>query len=159
MNNDFSHLGLTGEDKGRTTSVASALANLPELLGAIRACQRTVVAIINFSDHRYVQFWVDRTGYVKAEVISNFNIGDAVALQPHHEDALRALGFHEPTLGPDPNWWIKVDAGAPLGSCLATIARAVTEVLGERGSNSAEIRTFDMNHVADRGRARVYLAS
>jgi hypothetical protein len=46
---------------------------------------------------------------VIAEVISNLNIGDAVALSAEDEEKLRKAGWSEPTPGPRPNWRFECD--------------------------------------------------
>jgi hypothetical protein len=86
------------------SNVGSFIANLPEMLGAMAIDPRCLVAVVEFEDVRYVQYWVEPEGAVIAEVISNLNIGDAVALTSDDEDALREAGWSEPSPGPRPNW-------------------------------------------------------
>jgi len=65
-------------DERVQSSVGSFIANLPRCWrhGPRPRC---LVAVIEFEDVRYVQYLVEPTGRVIAEVISNLNIGDAVA--------------------------------------------------------------------------------
>ena len=50
------------------STVGSFIANLPEMLGAMVVDPRCLVAVIEFEDVRYVQYWVERDGAVIAEV-------------------------------------------------------------------------------------------
>jgi hypothetical protein len=84
---------VTGERNGVTATVGSFISNLPELLGAMALDARCLVAIAEFGDGRYVQFWVEPDGTTSAEVVSNLNIGDAVALSREDEEALFEMGW------------------------------------------------------------------
>ncbi len=136
------HIELTGYGAGRDTTVGSLTGNLIELLSAMRADGRSLIALAEFSDVRYVQFYVDDDGDVTGEVISNLNIGDAIALQPEDEDALRALGFNEPAYGPNPNWWIRTSTTEDFTAMTATMNAAIYNVLREAPSNVVTVSTW-----------------
>ena len=68
-------LQLAGDRSEMMSTVGSFVGNLPEFLGALLTDDRCIAAIAEFSDHRYVQFWLDKPSYFVAEVISNLNIG------------------------------------------------------------------------------------
>ena len=133
-------------DESRTSSVGSFIANLPEMLGAMVVDPRCLVAVIEFEDVRYVQFWVESDGAVIAEVISNLNIGDAVALRPEDEERLRSAGWSEPTPGPKPNWRFESDGRGYLVRIVSMVRDAVYDVLRERDSNPVSVRVWEGRH-------------
>jgi hypothetical protein len=135
---------LTGYANGVTASVASFVANLPEMLGSMAVDPRCLVAVAEFSDARYVQFWVEPDGEIIAEVISNLNIGDAVALTSEDEKTLREMGWNEPAPGPNPNWRVESRDVAGLMRIVAMTRLAIFEVLGERPRNVVRLRTWSM---------------
>jgi len=124
--------------------VGSFVANLPEMLGAMAADPRCLVSIVEFADLRYVQFWVEPDGLIIAEVVSNINIGDAVALKPEDEEMLRGAGWSEPTQGPTPNWRYEASGVAGVGKIAALTRAAVYHVLGETHTNPVTVRTWEM---------------
>jgi len=126
-----------------TSSVGSFIANLPEMLGAMVLDPRCLVAVIEFEDVRYVQYWVETHGAVIAEVISNLNIGDAVALSGEDEDTLRRAGWSEPSPGPRPNWRVEAHDAAGLMKIVSMTRDAVYDVLRERDSNAVSVRTWE----------------
>ncbi|MGD0054984.1 MAG: hypothetical protein ABSC34_06045 [Acidimicrobiales bacterium] len=159
------HVLLTGSDHATTASVGSFLANLPEMLGSMAVDPRRLVAVVEFEDGRYVQFWVEPQGLVIAEVISNLNIGDARALSNADEACLRSMGWSEPSPGPNPNWRFEATDVAGLVDLVAMTARAVVEVLGEVATARVSLRTWAMQRESDdesgavREVARVYYQS
>ena len=136
---------VTGSARGVATSVASFVANLPELLGAMALDPRCLVAVCEFVDGRYVQFWVRPDGRVISEVISNLNNGDAVALNEADEASLRRAGWTEPSPGPTPNWRYESDDVAGLIRAVEMVRHAVYGVLRELPANLVETRTWEMN--------------
>jgi len=143
------HIELTGYGAGRITTVGSLTGNLIELLSAMRADGRSLIALAEFSDCRYVQFFVDAEGDVMAEVISNLNIGGAIALQPEDEDALRALGFSEPSYERIPNWWIHALTTEDFTAMASTINAAIYTVLRESPSNEVTVSTWPASGSAE----------
>jgi hypothetical protein len=136
------HIALTGYGAGQSTTVDALSGNLAELLGSLLQDGRSLIALAEFADHRYIQFYVSLDGYVIGEVISNLNIGTMTALQPEAEEALRALGFTEPEFGPNPNWWIKATNNAEVLALVTTMQRVVYDVLNETGSNVVTVSTW-----------------
>ena len=130
-------------DEPVTSNVGSFVANLPEMLGAMALDRRCLVAVIEFEDVRYVQYWVEADGGVIAEVISNLNIGDAVALRREDEEALRRAGWSEPSPGPRPNWRVEAHDAAGLMRIVAMTRHAVYDVLGERDANCVTVRIWE----------------
>jgi hypothetical protein len=126
-----------------TSSVGSFIANLPEMLGAMVLDPRCLVAVIEFEDVRYVQYWVEAHGAVIAEVISNLNIGDAVALSREDEERLRTAGWSEPSPGPKPNWRVEAHDPAGLMRIVAMSRDAVYGVLRERDTNTVSVRIWE----------------
>ena len=135
------HIGRHGE--WVTSNVGSFIANLPEMLGAMAKDPRCLVAVIEFSDVRYVQFWVAPDGAVVAEVISNLNIGDALALSRDDEERLRTAGWTEPSPGPRPNWRYESHDLAGLLKIVSMSRDAVYHVLRERDGNPVSVKIWE----------------
>jgi hypothetical protein len=125
------------------STVGSFVANLPEMLGAMVVDPRCLIAVVEFHDARYVQYWVEANGAVIAEVVSNINIGDAVALSADDERKLRSAGWSEPSLGPTPNWRYEADDVAGLLRVVTMSREAVYDVLGERDANPVSVRIWE----------------
>ncbi len=134
----------SGHSERVPSYVGSFIANLPEFLGAMAADPRCLVSIVEFADFRYVQFWVEPDGLIIAEVVSNLNIGDAVALSPEDEASLRRAGWSEPSPGPTPNWRYEASGIAGLGKIAALTRDAVYHVLRESGANPVSVRTWEV---------------
>jgi hypothetical protein len=103
---------------------------------------RALIAQCEFSDHRYVQFWLQPEGRLIGEVISNLNVGAARALEPRAEERLRELGFHEPVPGPWPNWWFASASTADHVRLLRMMNAAIYEALEEEPANPVAIKTW-----------------
>lgn len=130
-------------DERVTSNVGSFIANLPEMLGAMAVDPRCLVAVIEFEDVRYVQYWVEAHGSVIAEVISNLNIGDAVALSLEDEEMLRSAGWSEPSPGPRPNWRVEAHDAVGLMKIVSMSRDAVYDVLRERDTNTVSVRIWE----------------
>ena len=155
---------VTGERNGVTSNVGSFVANLPEMLSAMALDPRCLVAILEFSDGRYVQFWVEPDGATAAELVSNLNIGDAVALDCNDEENLFAMGWSEPVAVHSPNWRRETDNAAGLFRLAIMVRRAVYEVLRERPDNLVTLRSFALERSGEGWReaqstTRVYVTS
>ena len=137
-------LALTGPHNGRSGTVGSFLANLGELLGAMvmDPSSDALVAVAEFSDGRYVQFRCSPDRVLVAEVLSNLNIGEAVALSPDAEASLRKAGWNEPIQWETPNWWTEAKTAEELMMLAMMTQVAVLDVLSERPENPVEIRTW-----------------
>jgi hypothetical protein len=144
----MAHVHVTGRDNWVHSNVGSFVANLPEMLGAMAVDRRCVVAIAEFDDVRYVQFWVDADGQVVCEVISNRNIGDAVALTPDDEYMLLNAGWVEPH-DTSPNWQFISNDVAGLMKAVTMIGSAIYDVLREEPSNGVSLQTWAVNDVPD----------
>jgi len=157
------NIELTGYKNGVTSTVQSFLTNLPELLGALATTGKNHIALCEFEDKRYVQFWSDSNGHVIGEVISNLNIGDLVALTLVAEEQLLKLGFSEPVEYLNPNWTYEATNVAELIQLVKMMTEVVTVVLGEAPGNPVEIQTWEMNIPEDtcrdmyRAETRVYI--
>ena len=130
-------------DERAVSSVGSFIANLPEMLGAMVVDPRCLVAVIEFENVRYVKYWVETHGTVIAEVISNLNIGDAVALSPEDEERLRTAGWSEASPGPTPNWRFEAHDAAGLMKIVSMSRNAVYDVLRERDTNAVSVRMWE----------------
>lgn len=136
----------SGYDVRVSSTVGSFTANLPEMLGAMVVDPRCLVAVIEFEDVRYVQYWVEPGGTVIAEVVSNLNVGDAVALSPDDEETLREAGWSEPALGPRPNWRYEADDVAGVMRIVTMSRDAVYDVLREVDANRVSVRIWEGRH-------------
>ena len=155
---------VTGERSGVRAKVGSFISNLPEMLGAMALDPRCLVAIVEFSDGRYVQFWAEPDGKTSAEVVSNLNIGDAVALSGEDEESLFEMGWHEPVPAHSPNWRVEADETIGLLRVAVMVRRAVYEVLRERPDNIVTLRSFALERSGEGWRevqsaARVYVTA
>jgi hypothetical protein len=142
---------VTGFETAVHSSVESFIANLPEMLGSMAIDPRCLVAVCEFADGRYVQFWVEPRGLVIAEVVSNLNIGDALALSGPDEEVLRHMGWSEPSPGPNPNWRFESRDVSGLMRIVMMTRHAILEVLREVPGNSVSLRTWEI--VRDNNRA------
>ena len=133
---------LTGSDNPIEISLASLLANLPELLGAMMKEGSRTLAVIDFPDFRYVQFWAENEMLI-GEVISNENI-PVEALNAEQEHQLREAGWDEPG-DFSPNWSFTITNRAGLGQMIAMMNYAMLSILKQGSSpelQSATIKTF-----------------
>jgi hypothetical protein len=148
----MTNVHVTGGDRGDavTATVDSFLANLPEMLGAMQDDPRCLVAVVDFEDGRYVQFWVTSDGVVFGEVVSNVNIGDAVALTSENEELLRSSGWQEPSTGHMPNWRFMAADRAELIQLVMMTRDAVVKVFRETRRRTVSMRTWAMGPPYDR---------
>lgn len=137
------YFNVTGFENEVESTVGAFIANLPETLGQMNADPRTIIAVGELADHRYVQFWSEPDGHLFSEVLSNFNIGNLVALTPENEDALRAMGWLEPSKDNHPNWLFESDGADGLMTVVLMIKRVLLEVFGEEPGNPIWIRSWD----------------
>ena len=140
------HVGRHGERV--TSNVGSFISNLPELLGAMVVDPRCLVAVVEFEDVRYVQFLATSVGTLVAEVVSNLNIGDAVALSSEAEAHLRRAGWSEPSFGSKPNWRFEADDVDGVMRIVTMTRDAVYHVLGERDRNAVSVRVWEGHYSA-----------
>jgi hypothetical protein len=141
---------VTGFENAVHSNVESFIANLPEMLGSMAIDPRCLVAVCEFHDGRYVQFWVEPRGLVIAEVVSNLNIGDAVALSEDDEDVLRRMGWSEPSPGPNPNWRFESRDVSGLMRIVMMTRHAILEILRESSGNDVSLRTWEIERHNDR---------
>jgi hypothetical protein len=141
---------VTGFENTVHSNVESFIANLPEMLGSMAIDPRCLVAVCEFGDGRYVQFWVEPWGLVIAEVVSNLNIGNAVALSEDDEDALRRMGWCEPQLGHCPNWRFESQDVSGLMRTVMMTRHAILEILRETPGNVVNLRTWEFKRNNDR---------
>jgi hypothetical protein len=133
---------LTGSDNPIETSLTSLLANLPELLGAMLREGSRVLAVVDFPDYRYVQFWAEN-GLLIGEVISNENLA-VEAITSDQEDQLVAAGWNEPDSF-SPNYYYTIESLAQIPLLMRMMTHAIVTIL-EQGSTpelqKATIKTF-----------------
>ena len=154
---------LTGSDNPIETSLASLLANLPELLGAMMRTGGRVLAVVDFPDYRYVQFWAEN-GLLIGEVISNENL-EVRAITAEQEAQLVEAGWNEPD-GFSPNYYFTINSIAEVATLMRMMTHAILTIL-EQGSTpdlqTATIKTFsnagegveDMLEARDASRVRI----
>lgn len=133
---------MTGFDTSVVSNVDSFVANLPEILGSMFFNPRCVVAVAEFEDGRYVQFWASPTNLVIFEVVSNEHLCGEWAMSDHDEQQLRAAGWREPGSTSSPNWRFDAHDPGELARGVAMTRRAVLEVLGERPVNAVSFRSW-----------------
>ena len=126
----------------RVVSVGSLIANLPELVVALAAQSGNHAVVCEFPDGRYIQVWVDQSGYVQGEIESNDLIGDGERLTPDDELALERLGFSPPRGGNTPNWWRRVEGRADVMDLLMSLGRATLEALHATSDQTVGVRSF-----------------
>ena len=132
---------VTGSSSRVATCVASFVANLPELLCAMAADPRCLIAIGEFADDRYVQFWVSRDGMVVSEVISNFTFTEGFVLSAENEMQLRRMGWQEPS-GAVPNWQFTSNGVIELFLVSTMIRDVVYDVMGEQPDSPMWLRSW-----------------
>ena len=148
-------LHVTGFDTAVVSNVDSFVANLPETLGAMFVEPRCVVAVAEFEDGRYVQFWAGPAHLIIFEVVSNEHLSGERALSDDDEQRLREAGWMEPGPTSSPNWRFDAHGGIELARGVAMTRRAVLEVLGERPGNTVSYRSwFARCDVTSRGDVR-----
>ncbi len=96
------NIRLTGYDQRFRSTVASLRANLTELIQAMLHDDCSPVALREFSDRRYVQFWSQTDGRANGEVVASLNFVTTRKSDPRGERRLRELGLREPVSGPNP---------------------------------------------------------
>ena len=156
-------LHLTGSDNPIETSLTSLLANLPELLGAMMRERGRVLAVVDFPDFRYVQFWSEN-GLLIGEVISNQNLV-VEAITADQERQLLVAGWNEPDEF-SPNFYYTITSIVQVPTLMKMVTNAVLQIL-QQGSTSelqtATIKTFsnagegvaDMLMARDASRGRI----
>lgn len=148
-------LQLTGGTTFSRSTVGSFVANLPELLGASLNDERCVVVTAEFTDGRYVQFWLQSWDCFVAEVISNRHLGSAVALSVASEARLREMGWSEPSDDCFPNWRQEGSSLEQLVRMVDSVRAIVFNVLGESPNSRVNIRTFESSRSNDASRGTV----
>lgn len=134
---------LTGPDNPIETSLASMIANLPELLGTMMRQDGRILAVIDFPDYRYVQFWAEN-GILIGEVISNEHL-EVEAITSEQEEQLVAAGWNSPDEA-SPNYYFTITSLEELPVLVAMMTHAILEIL-QQGSTpelqTASIKTFN----------------
>ncbi|CAB4861310.1 unannotated protein [freshwater metagenome] len=135
-------LHLTGSDNPMETSLSSLIANLPELLGAMIREGDRVLAVVDFPDYRYVQFWAEG-GLLISEVISNQNL-EIEAITADQEDQLVTAGWNAPDEF-SPNFYFTITSIAQVPFLMKMVTHVILHIL-EQGSTlapqTASIKTF-----------------
>lgn len=135
-------LHVTGFTTPAESNVASFIANLPEMLGAMFVDPRCVVTIVEFSDGRYVQFWAEPSDLLISEVVSNERMCGDNVLSNTDEQCLRDSGWTDPSSTSSPNWRYDARDMDGLMRCVVMVSDAVLEVLGERPENAVLVRSW-----------------
>jgi len=87
----------------QTSTVEAVMGGLSKLLTTLCSEKRFQVYVVEFSDSRYMQFFIQPNRTITGEVMSTLH-GVDWALNSDDEDELRRIGFGEPREGPYPNW-------------------------------------------------------
>ncbi len=104
---------------------------------------------------RYVQFWVEPSGGLIAEGISNGHLDAVRALSERDEALLRAAHWREPTGSANPNWWTEAHGRTEIPELIAMAEHAVRHVLGEEPTNRVTMRSWALApHEESSDRAR-----
>jgi len=142
-------LHLTGPRGHHFTTVQEFLTQLPALLDAMARDPRCFVVVAEFDDVRYVQFWVEPTGGLIAEVISNRHLDAVRALSEHDEALLRAARWREPTGSASPNWWTEARGLTEIPEVIEMATHAVQCVLGEDPTSRVTMRSWALARDAE----------
>lgn len=126
-----------------TTTLHALCSNIGELLAAFSTSPTAQVALCQFSDGRYVQFWAGSDVAI-GEVVSNRFLDDDVRLSEDQERTLLDAGW----TGPDedsPNWHV-VRRGERAHVAVACLTvDALTRVLGygaAHANDEVRVKTF-----------------
>ena len=144
-------IALTGQCLPEDSTVTSFLTNLPEFLGALLVDERCIVAIADFSDDRYVQFWLDTPQHFSVEVVSNAFLDDDHELSDDDESRLNELSFDAPSLSSSPNWHWTARSMDEFAEIVRVTSSAVSNVLSKSGDDVVTIRTFEVERRERRG--------
>jgi len=101
-----------------------------------------VLAVVDFPDYRYVQFWAEN-GLLIGEVISNENL-DVQAITDEQEGQLVAAGWHEPDSF-SPNYYSTIDSPDQLPVLMKMMTHAILTILTQGSTpelQTATIKTF-----------------
>ena len=140
----MTEIELTGQCLPVTSTVGSFLTNLPEFLGALLVDPRCIVAIVDFSQDRYVQFWLDSPTDYSVEFVSNAFLSEGSALSELDESTLAEFGFSGPAPEGRPNWYRTAGSMDEFADVIRMTASAVREVISESPSGSVMTRTFEV---------------
>jgi len=144
---------------GTEKVLGSLTANLAELLTGLLCDGRALIAVAEFLDGRYVQFWVQPTGRVVAEVMSSAATEDQRELTDDEVEILRQVGFLEPHLPEHPecpNWWCGATDATSLEALLRRVNVAIEDVLHEHPANVVEVRTWVAHYQRSDHEPRTY---
>lgn len=124
-------------------TVAAFLELLPTLLGALFIDVRCLVAVVEFDDGRYVQFWAEGGTSLVAEVIANQKPPSPRVLRDVDESRLMALGWSTP--GPfGPNWRFEACDVAQVIECEVMVREVVRSVFFRGEHASVSLRSWSM---------------
>ncbi len=134
---------IMGYRSPRVMVVAEFLDLLPQLLGTLFVDERCLIAVAEFDDGRYVQFWAEGGTSLVAEVIANQGSRGSQVLSVADENCLSAQGWGPPGLL-GPNWRYEARDVTQVIDCVALVRHAVRSVLHRCEAESMSLRTWSM---------------
>jgi hypothetical protein len=120
-------------------SIEDFLTLLPKLLVDLAQERKYLYLLATFSDERYVQFLVEPSATITAEVMSNL-YGLDWALTAEDEDELRRLGFIEPFEGAYPNWRYRCNDEQSFETLVKLMKRVVHAVFREQPTDTVAVQ-------------------
>lgn len=127
------------EYESQTSTVEVVMGELSRLLTTLCSQKRFQVYVVEFSDSRYVQFFIQPNRTITGEVMSTLH-GVDWALTSDDEDELRRIGFVEPREGPYPNWTYRCRDWRSRERLVSMMHLAVYQVLKEQRRNKVVVR-------------------
>jgi hypothetical protein len=142
-------LQVTGPFNFDQSTVSSFTRNLPELLAAMASDGRTLLCVAELEDGRYVQFWVEPSWSIFAEVVSNLNIRESDRLSPQDERELVKLGFQAPLPGFSPNWHYEATGAGSFARLVTMMTVAMALALHVSPADLIRITTWESSILKD----------
>jgi hypothetical protein len=123
----------------QTSTVEAVMGGLSKRLTTLCSEKRFQVYVVEFSDSRYMQFFIQPNRTITGEVMSTLH-GVDWALNSDDEDELRRIGFGEPREGPYPNWTYRCRDWRSRERLVSMMHLAVYQVLKEQRKNKVSVR-------------------
>ena len=134
---------IAGYRSPRAMTVEDLLHLLPQLLGSLFIDERCLIAVAEFDDGRYVQFWAEGGVSLVAEVIANQGSTSSRVLSDADERHLMTRGWSGP--GPlGPNWRYEARNVAQVIECVAMVRDAIRSVLRQGDDVTVSLRSWTM---------------
>ncbi len=131
------------DSQWQASTVEAVMGGLSKLLAALCSEKKLQVYVAEFSDSRYIQFFIQPNRTITGEVMSTLHDADW-ALNSDDEEELRRIGFGEPREGPYPNWTYRCRDWRSRECLVSMMHLAVYQVLKEQRKNKVSVRIEDL---------------